>query len=66
MLRDSAVREPTLEQLSAQANLGGLTVDPYGERYFLDTLGKVHSTNESKLLKLHFHPGLPPIEHAVD
>ena len=66
VLRDSAVREPTLEQLSAQANLGGLTVDPYGERYFLDTLGKVHSTNESKLLKLHFHPGLPPIEHAVD
>jgi len=56
----------SLSELTAGSELQGLSRDPYGDAFYLDAEGRVRSSNEDRLLRLHIHPGEPAIERAVD
>lgn len=65
--RAAGLAARTDEDLVEAAAPGGLPADPFGGKFFIDRdTGRVRSSSEDRLLRIHIHPGAPPIEKVFD
>jgi hypothetical protein len=65
--KTSGLAAKTDQDLIEAMSPDGLPADPFGGHFGIDPVtGKARSSSEAHLLRLHIHPGSPPIERTFD
>jgi tetratricopeptide (TPR) repeat protein len=58
---------PETQDLAEAMGPEGLPTDPFGGHFSIDAkTGKARSSSEDRLLRIHVHPGSPPVEKTYD